>query len=242
MFFKNGVPSGYVEGISLAERMEVGFNLYYTFREGETAWIYAKLVALFHQLLGVECFSVDPYQIGQDNEEAIQSGAFWFYRKLGFRPVSPEALRLTQAEEKKAAARPGYRTPPHALRVLGQSHMVWEAPGAERGAWDNFEARKLGMAVARRTRRRHGGNADAARQASARRVAKALGMATEAALAASNLTLVVDLIPDLDRWSAREKKLCRDWLRAKSAAEEAGYLRLLTKNERLRRALIRLGS
>jgi hypothetical protein len=242
MFFKNGVPSGYVEGISLAERMEVGFNLYYTFREGETAWIYAKLVALFHQLLGVECFSVDPYQIGQDNEEAIVSGAFWFYRKLGFRPVSPEALRLTLAEERKAAARPGYRTPPRALRELAQSHMVWEAPGAERGAWDNFEARGLGMAVARRTRRRHGGNADAARQAAARRVAKALGMAAEAATTASNLALVVDLIPDLERWSAGEKKLCRDWLRAKSAAEEAGYLRLLAKSERLRRALIRLGS
>jgi hypothetical protein len=120
--------------------------------------------------------------------------------------------------------------------------MVWEAPGAEQGAWDNFEARKLGMAVARRTRTRHGGHADAARQAAARRVAKALGMAAEAATTAADLALVVDLIPDLERWSAPEKKLCRDWLRAKSAAEEAGYLRLLAKNQRLRRALIRLGS
>ena len=35
------VPVGYFEGISLFERMESGFNFYYTFREGETAWIYA---------------------------------------------------------------------------------------------------------------------------------------------------------------------------------------------------------
>ena len=30
MFFKNGVPAGYVELLSFFERAEVGFNLYYT--------------------------------------------------------------------------------------------------------------------------------------------------------------------------------------------------------------------
>ena len=38
MFFKNGIPSGYVELLTLFDRTEVGFNLYYTFREGESAW------------------------------------------------------------------------------------------------------------------------------------------------------------------------------------------------------------
>ena len=42
MIFKNGVPVGYFEGLSLFERMESGFNLYYTFRDGETAWLYAR--------------------------------------------------------------------------------------------------------------------------------------------------------------------------------------------------------
>ena len=45
MFFKNGVPAGYVELLSLFERAEVGFNLYYTFREGESAWLFARLFA-----------------------------------------------------------------------------------------------------------------------------------------------------------------------------------------------------
>ena len=44
MFFKNGVPSGYVEVLSLFEQAEVGFNLYYTFREGESAWLYARVM------------------------------------------------------------------------------------------------------------------------------------------------------------------------------------------------------
>ncbi len=102
MMFKNGVPVGYVECLSLFERMEVGFNLYYTFREGETAWLYARLLRLFRQYAGVTCFSIDPYQIGHENEEAIESGAFWFYRKLGFRPVEPEIARLMDAERAEA--------------------------------------------------------------------------------------------------------------------------------------------
>jgi hypothetical protein len=84
MFFKNGVPIGYIECLTLFEHMEVGFNLYYTFREGETAWLYARLLHLFRQLLGASCFAVDPYQLGHHNDEAIESGAFWFYRNSAF--------------------------------------------------------------------------------------------------------------------------------------------------------------
>jgi hypothetical protein len=94
IIFKNGVPVAYFEGLSLCERMESGFNLYYTFRAGETAWLYARILRLMRQLLGVTVFSIDPYQIGHENEEGIESGAFWFYRKLGFRPVKPELLKL----------------------------------------------------------------------------------------------------------------------------------------------------
>jgi hypothetical protein len=36
---KNGVPINYIEGITICERMEIGFNTFYTFREGESAWV-----------------------------------------------------------------------------------------------------------------------------------------------------------------------------------------------------------
>jgi hypothetical protein len=149
MFFKNGVPIGYIECLTLFERMEVGFNLYYTFREGETAWLYARLLRLFHQLLGVSCFSVDPYQIGLHNEEAIESGAFWFYRKLGFRPVNPKVARLLEAEERKLRSKQDYRTPASTLRRLAQGSMIYEMPGARRGEWDNFEVRRVAMSLDR---------------------------------------------------------------------------------------------
>src|SRR6185436_9071667 len=126
MVYKNGVPVGYFEGLSLFERMESGFNLYYTFRDGETAWLYAQTLHIFHHLLGVSVFTLDPYQIGYENEEGIESGAFWFYRKLGFRPTSPAVMKLVLNEEKKIATRSGYRTPARTLRKLAESPMIFE--------------------------------------------------------------------------------------------------------------------
>src|SRR5207302_1358287 len=107
------------------ERMEAGFNLYYTFREGETAWLYARTLKLFREQLGVTCFSIDPYQIGHHNEEAIDSGAFWFYRKLGFRPALPEAARIAAREERKLGANAEYRTPAATLRKLAAAPMLY---------------------------------------------------------------------------------------------------------------------
>src|SRR5438067_3976061 len=126
IIFKNGVPVAYFEGLSIFERMESGFNLYYTFREGETAWLYARILRLMKQLLGVTVFSIDPYQIGHENEEGIESGAFWFYRKLGFRPVRPDLTKLALAEEQKIATKRDYRTSARTLRRLAAGHMLFE--------------------------------------------------------------------------------------------------------------------
>ncbi len=150
LFFKNGVPIGYVEVLSLFERAEVGFNLYYTFREGESAWLYARVLRLFRQMLGVRCFSVDPYQLGHNNHEAIDSGAFWFYRKLGFRPVTPGIARLAEREETRILAQAGYRTSASTLKKLAEGYMIFEGPGAEPGAWDRFRIRNVALAAGHR--------------------------------------------------------------------------------------------
>lgn len=149
MIYKNSVPIGYFEGLSLFERMESGFNLYYTFRDGETAWLYARTLNVMHQHLGVTAFSLDPYQIGHENEEGIESGAFWFYRKLGFRPVSKEALELALKEEEKLKTRKGYRTPAAILRRLAASPMIFELDEERRGDWDRFQVRKIGFKAQR---------------------------------------------------------------------------------------------
>lgn len=127
MYFKNGVPMGYVEVMWANGVMEVGFNLYYTFRQGETAWLYARLLKLFRQQFGVDAFTIDPYQLGHENEEAIESGAFWFYAKLGFRSQSKRIRHLMEREERRIGADPGYRTPPGILRKLAEAPLIYRA-------------------------------------------------------------------------------------------------------------------
>src|SRR6185436_4726648 len=158
MIFKNGIPVGYFAGLSLFERMASGFNFYYGFREGETAWIYARTLNVFRHLLGVTSFAIDPYQVGHENEEGIESGAFWFYRKLGFRPTSKDVLELTLKEEEKIRTRKGYRTPASTLRKLAASSMIFELDSKRRGDWDRFQVRKVGFNVNRRMAREFAGD------------------------------------------------------------------------------------
>jgi hypothetical protein len=255
---KNGVPINYIESIALCEWMEVGFNTFYTFRGGEVGWIYAQVLRCLCHFMGTTCVSVYPYQLGHDNEEAIESGAFWFYRKLGFRPGRPELQRLVEREERRIAAdnqcgagTPArhsiYRTPARTLKRLAAGHIFYELPGSDVGAWDNFSTRNLGLRVNRQMAREFGGDSRRIRAASARSVARALGVETSSLTVSEqasleNFALVLALIPDLSSWTQDEKQAMGRIIRAKSKPDEMLYLHLTQSHRRLRDSLLRLGS
>ncbi len=129
---KNGVPINYIEAIALFEWMEVGFNTFYTFRGGEVAWSFAQVLRCLCSFMGTTCISMYPYQLGHNNEEAIDSGAFWFYRKLGFRPGRKDLVQLVEREEARIARDPEYRTSPKTLRRMAEGHVFYELAGSEK--------------------------------------------------------------------------------------------------------------
>lgn len=244
---KNGVPINYIEGISIFERMELGFNTFYTYRDGETAWVYAQALRFLRQLVGVTCFSIDPYQIGFNNNEALESGAFWFYRKLGFRPTIVELAKLVEAEEKKITANREYRTTVRTLKTLSKGHVIYELPGTETGDWDGFRIRNLGLAVQRRAAGKFNGSMDAIRAFSIKEVARALAVQIEssdeiARQAFESLALVIALIPDLANWAVEDKRKLLRIIRAKTSRDENLYARELQRHKQLRDAIIKLGS
>jgi hypothetical protein len=253
---KNGVPINYIEAIGLCEWIEVGFNTFYNYRQGETAWIYAQALRCLRAFTGATTISIYPYQIGQNNDEAIDSGAFWFYRKLGFRSGRADLEQLAKNEEQKIAANPGYRTPSRTLKRLAEAHVFYELERSPRGkgsafdhsrAWDAFSTRNLGLRVNRRMAQHFGGDSQQIRDASVASVSQSLGISparwTPAQRRAlENWSLVLALIPDLRHWSRQEKLAMAAIIKAQAGRNEMQYLRLTQRQLRLRRELLRLGS
>jgi hypothetical protein len=244
---KNGVPINYVECISLFDWTEIGFNTFPAYRDGETAWIYAQTLRLLRQLHGVNVISVYPYQIGDGNEEAIASGAFWFYRKMGFRSMDPALEKLAQAEEKKVRANPKYRTSASTLRRLSKANVVYELLEAERGAWDRFSMRNIGLAVQKQIARNFDGDAQAMRKAAVARLARIIKIDTQklkpqAQAALADFATVLSLVSDVSRWSSEDKDALGEIIVAKAATNEIRFQRLLQSHDRLRAAILKLGS
>jgi hypothetical protein len=146
LVLRNGVPIGYADAFGICDRMEVSFNIFYAFRNGESAFCFVRLLELYHQLFGSTTFSLDPYQVGLGNPEAIEAGAYWFYRKLGFRSTNPSVERIALREEKRIAENPRYRTSAAILRGMARSRMIYGAP-----EWQRFHVRNVALKMARQS-------------------------------------------------------------------------------------------
>ncbi len=98
MVFKNSVPVAYGGGWMFGDRCKIGLNIYPPFRSGESALIFAEVLRLYHQFYQQQRFVIKPYQFGKGNREGLQSAAFWFYYKLGFRPVDEKIAAIAEKE------------------------------------------------------------------------------------------------------------------------------------------------
>ena len=113
--------------------------------------------------------------------------------------------------------------------------------------WDQFAVRNLGLAVQRRMSQEFNSEGVRIRAASVKLVKRALGLRSdrwrEAELnALENLALVLAMIRGIERWSADEKQLAAQIIRAKGRGDEARYLRLIQQHPKLRAGIIELGS
>jgi len=121
--FKNGLPVAYAGSWILFDSGRIGLNVFPAYRGGESQYIFEQVLKLHSEVYRLNRFSVDPYQVGKENSDAIQSGAFWIYYRAGFRPMGEEQKWLAETEALKIKSIKGYRSPAPVLKKLADSRL-----------------------------------------------------------------------------------------------------------------------
>jgi hypothetical protein len=124
MMFKNGYPMAYGGGWLFGNRSLIGVNIFESFRGGESAFVFCQLLRSYKQSFGANYFEVEPYQFGKNNPEGLQSGAFWFYYRFGFRPIDKELNELALKEAEKIQTTKSYRTSIETLKRFTDSNLA----------------------------------------------------------------------------------------------------------------------
>ncbi len=239
MLFKNAVPIAYGGGWPFLATCRIGVNVLAPFRGGESAWLFCQVLRTYRALFGVGRFLVEPYQFGAGNREGLASGAFWFYWRLGFRPVEQGLRSLGEQEFARMKREAGYRTPIETLRRFTRSDL--ELPCGETKVEDADPA-DLAAAVTAWISRRFRADRRRAETFAVRHVARALGVRgierwppdERAAFVA--LAPLVGQLPGLARWPDRDRRRLVAWMRAKGG-DEYRFFALLHRHARLRNAL-----
>ncbi|HNS12194.1 MAG TPA: hypothetical protein PKM97_06230 [Bacteroidia bacterium] len=123
MIFKNRIPCGYGGAWLFGNKAKIGLNIFPAFRGGESAFLFSQILRTYKKRFNLRYFEAEPYQIGLENPEGIKSGAFWFYYKLGFRPLQTDLYELARQENDKLRLDPKHRTPYEKLKTLAHSMM-----------------------------------------------------------------------------------------------------------------------
>lgn len=242
---QNGVPVGYSQVDVLAGTAAISFNTFPTFRGGEAAYTFARLLAATHHILGATSFSIEPYQLGQDNDEGIDTGAWWFYYKLGFRPHAAAARRVARTELMQMKANPRHRSSPATLRKLADWHLFFDFDPAHPRRLPPVAV--LGQRVTAQLAKHPAAGRDAALDEASHALMRLCGLrslrgfSANERLAWRRWSPLVLALPGITRWSAAELRAVARVLRAKGGRRESDFAALFAAHPRLVRALFSLG-
>ena len=248
MLVRNGVPIGYGFGAMLFDRCEMAINIFPEYRAGESSFIIERLLHLFVAHFDPRVLVIRPFQIGDDNEEALESGAFWFYYKLGFRPVRPRVRALAEEEQARISAERAYRSPLKTLKKLAKSDMFFHLDSGKMDGYRELSVARVGYAVTAFIAREFGGNRRLAERVSARRVARVLEIADWKHWSADEIAgfhrmaPLLACLPGVGRWSVRDRKQLARIVRAKGSRRERDYALLASRHRRFRDAVERLAN
>lgn len=248
VMLKNGVPIGYDLVSGLFGSSEVAYNVFETYRGGESAYIFGRLLAATHALLGSDAFTIFPYQLGEDNAEALESGAWWFYQKLGFRARDPQVLALMRGELARMRRRPGHRSSIATLERLATASVYYYLRAPRDDVIGMLPIGNIGLCVTRYLARRFGSDRARAPAVCVAEAAALCGVRSFRGFSAGERlwferwSPLILALPGVAGWSKAERATLAEVARAKGGRRESDYAALLAAHTRLRRALLRMAT
>lgn len=240
---KNGVPIGYALASGLLGFSEIAYNVFETFRAGEAAHVYGRLLATARALFASDVFMVPPYQLGDGNEEGVSSGAWWFYYKLGFRPRAREAVILARKEAARLSRDSSYRTSIKTLERLVKHPLYLAATRGEAGRQLAPRFDRIGLSVTRLVAERFGADRHRASEVLAHEAASWLGLDNWRRLppgprwAWERWAPLVALLRDTVHWTPAQRRALARVILAKGGRRESDYVTLFDAHARLREAI-----
>jgi hypothetical protein len=247
VIFSHGRPIGYGGVSPLFKQANTGVNIFDEYRRGESRFLFIQVLRTFHMLFQSTRFVANPYQFGAENDEAVATGAFWAYYKIGFRPMNPTLARKADAIASTRAFKKGVMPPKSKLKELLGSDLELKLPGAKTS--DYFDERflnTLSEQVTVRIAQTGPANrkkaiatlvADVAKQL---KVTNSKNWSTQQRQSFARFAPIVALITDLDTWPIAAKRSLAKLMLAKGAPQEREYAQRLFDSDRLRDALRRV--
>lgn len=243
---KNGVPVGYVLASALFRSAAVGYNVFETFRGGEAARVFGRVLGMVRSLFGADTFSIDPFQLGHDNAEGLRSGAWWFYYRLGFRPRHPEVRRVLRGELRRMKRDPGHRSSAATLRQLVIDDVFLHLGRPRADVLGRISLGDIGLGVSQYLAGRFGSDRERAVETCAREAAALLGVRSLRGFSPAERLMwrrwapLVIALTGVERWSAESRHALVGVIRAKGGRRESDFVPLFDRHRPLRRALLRL--
>jgi hypothetical protein len=243
LILSNGVPIGYGGSSMLFRQANTGINIFEEYRGSEAAWLWVQVMRVFHGLSGCTRFIANPYQFGSENSEALKSGAFWFYYRLGYRPVEAAVRKLARSEFTKVEKQKNYRTPVGVLRKLAVCDMHLTLPAARQAEFFDEDWIELSSLLATRQLAKTGHRSRRkAQDTLAHRMAGDLGIDTMSDWTQEERRWFVRLCPVVSAlnpavWSAADRRSLVALMRAKGSKLERDFVARFCRHERLFNAL-----
>lgn len=244
LLVSNGVPIGYGGVTPLFRQANTGINIFDPFRGSEAAFLWTEMLRAFHTLFGVGRFIVNGYQFGEGNSEAINSGAYWFYHRLGFRPSTPRLRKLAEREAARLSRPGAAKSSKAVLKALAEGDLYLDLPGFDEA--DHFDEAllpHLGAAAARILSAEPVASRAEAEARIAERLAPALGVKSMHAWTAAErrgfarLAPVVSIVGEVSGWPDEDKRGLVAMLRAKGSPQESDFAQAARRTPRFFRSL-----